>query len=98
MSTASSSPADLDISTPQRKDYLQTAISERGNPFRGFDWGDHLITVSCSYCIYAYWSDAPAPRKSFTRPNRIFKALLELLTFQRLEIQLRFRYSSERLE
>lgn len=45
MSESSTPPTEL---IPQKEDNVQTVASEQGNPFHGFDWGDHLITVEVS--------------------------------------------------
>lgn len=37
-------PAYTDVTNPPREHYLQPAVAGRENPFKNFDWGDHLIT------------------------------------------------------
>jgi hypothetical protein len=91
MSQSSLSPVDLDVVRSQNKDYLYTAIAEQRNPFRGFDWGDHVICVSPPRLDSAY---CPDTTKHSTRPTCIFKALLEQLAGY--EIRLEYPFSRTR--
>jgi len=87
MSEPSLSPIGLDVVTPQKKDYLQTVISEEKNPFHAFDWGHYLITVSATRRGYAYNADASASPQGKTGPHRIFEALLECFRKSKTYIQ-----------
>jgi hypothetical protein len=44
MTDSSLPPANTDIAKLQKEHHLQAAVAGRENPFKDFDWGNHLIT------------------------------------------------------
>jgi hypothetical protein len=70
MTDLSHSPTDTDIVRPETEHYLKAAVAGRGNPFKDFDWGDHLITWPQVSWVYDTGAHELGRR---TRHDRIFE-------------------------